>query len=140
MTILPDDIVRFRSNQFGFEQDYFGVRDGRYRVISVIPPDIVITPLDKNRNTAVSMDRIESGQSAESYNLQQEHNQVNQPAHYQMNALCAYDVIKHSLTEEELRGYIKGNILKYLMRAQYKGKPTEDVAKAQWYMEKLLCG
>ena len=42
------------------------------------------------------------------------------------------------MTEEEFQGYLKGNILKYLIRYKHKSKPKEDLQKAQWYIEKLI--
>jgi len=36
------------------------------------------------------------------------------------------------------KGYLKGNCMKYLWRYDYKGKPIEDLEKAQWYLAKLL--
>jgi len=31
-----------------------------------------------------------------------------------------------------------GNAIKYLMRAEYKGKQLEDLAKARWYIEREI--
>jgi hypothetical protein len=41
------------------------------------------------------------------------------------------------LTDDEYRGYLKGNILKYRERANYKGNAEQDYAKARWYKAKL---
>lgn len=51
----------------------------------------------------------------------------------------AIDLIRHVLTEEELRGYYKGNILKYKSRAGNKpGESAEkDLAKAREYQKWL---
>lgn len=62
---------------------------------------------------------------------------INSPQHYKVGGYEAIDVIQAKLTPEEFRGYCKGNILKYLMRANYKGKHNQDVGKADWYMERL---
>jgi hypothetical protein len=35
-------------------------------------------------------------------------------------------------------GYAEGNIIKYVSRHKYKGKPLEDLRKAQWYLTKLI--
>jgi hypothetical protein len=43
------------------------------------------------------------------------------------------DLIHDYLTPEEFRGYCKGNILKYRLRAGHKGDATEDIAKAKQY-------
>ena len=42
------------------------------------------------------------------------------------------------MTEEEFKGYLKGNNLKYLWRYNYKDKPLEDLQKAKWYLDKLI--
>ena len=62
---------------------------------------------------------------------------VNQPPHYNKSSLECIDAIRASLNDEEWRGYIKGNILKYTWREQYKNK-DQDLKKAQWYLNRLL--
>ena len=42
------------------------------------------------------------------------------------------------LSPEEFIGYLRGNSLKYRWRFRYKGKPIEDLSKANWYEERLL--
>jgi len=41
------------------------------------------------------------------------------------------------LSAEEFRGYLKGNIIKYLWREKHKGG-MESLKKAKWYLNKLL--
>ena len=43
------------------------------------------------------------------------------------------DVIKDWLTEDELQGYIKGNIIKYVARERLKNG-DEDMYKALFYL------
>ena len=62
---------------------------------------------------------------------------VNNPDHYTVGGYEALDVIKAKLTPEEYRGFLKGNILKYLMRANYKGTHDKDCRKGRFYNEKL---
>ena len=50
----------------------------------------------------------------------------------------AIDVIRAKLTPEEYRGYCKGAMLKYLMRANYKGHHDQDCEKAEWYAKELV--
>lgn len=66
--------------------------------------------------------------------------QVNHPRHYNHCGIETIDIIKAMLTEKEYHGYLKGNILKYRERAQHKGKPDEDYAKALWYYDELTRG
>ena len=65
------------------------------------------------------------------------HEIVNNPRHYTVGGYEALDVIRAKLTPEEWRGAMKFNILKYLMRANYKGHHDTDCLKAGWYMEEL---
>ena len=62
---------------------------------------------------------------------------VNNPQHYTVGGYEALDVIKAKLTPEEYRGYCKGNVLKYLMRANYKGSHDTDCDKAEYYAKEL---
>ena len=62
---------------------------------------------------------------------------VNSPPHYTIGGIEAYEVINSKLTEEEWRGYLKGNVLKYMLRANFKDSHKEDILKAQWYLNKL---
>jgi hypothetical protein len=68
-----------------------------------------------------------------------EYDSVNKPKHYQLfpDGTQVIDVIKKSLSEEEYKGYLKGNILKYRLRAGRKGDPSECIAKANWYNTEL---
>ena len=63
---------------------------------------------------------------------------VEQPDHYNKGAIEAIEAIKASMPENEFRGYLKGNALKYLWRYDYKGKPVEDLRKCRWYIERLI--
>ena len=43
-----------------------------------------------------------------------EKDQVNQPSHYQLNSnRQVIDILAETLTPEELRGFVLGNVLKY---------------------------
>lgn len=62
-------------------------------------------------------------------------------AHYAaMAGLEPIEVMQLVLSREEFIGFLKGNIIKYSMRAGLKrGEPTEkDLAKAQRYKEWLM--
>ena len=63
---------------------------------------------------------------------------VNKPKHYQLfPGMQAVDVIRRTLSMEEFVGYLKGNSLKYRLRAGKKGDATQDLAKAAWYEKEL---
>lgn len=63
---------------------------------------------------------------------------VNHPPHYTSGGLECWDAIKASMTEEAFRGYLKGNVMKYLWRYEKKVNPSEDLKKAKVYLDKLL--
>lgn len=62
---------------------------------------------------------------------------VNNPPHYNRKGIECIDAIEASMSEEEFKGYLKGNVEKYLWRYTYKGKPKEDIEKAEWYLKRL---
>jgi hypothetical protein len=62
---------------------------------------------------------------------------VNSPPHYNEFGIECIDAIE-AATGSEFKGYLQGNILKYLWRYKYKGKPLEDLEKAEWYLSRLI--
>ena len=62
---------------------------------------------------------------------------VNHPKHYNKHGVECIDAIRATLTDEEFRGYCKGNVLKYTWRERYKNG-FEDLEKAMWYLERLV--
>lgn len=62
---------------------------------------------------------------------------VNHPKHYDNGTVECIDWIEERLSPEEFKGYLLGNALKYSFRYEDKGKPVEDLRKAQWYLKKL---
>lgn len=67
-----------------------------------------------------------------------ENSAIENPSHYKgSNGLEAIEVHKNFLTPEELRGYYKGNTLKYLLRERNKNG-LEDLKKARKHLEWLI--
>mgnify|MGYP003113671503 FL=1 len=62
---------------------------------------------------------------------------VNSPPHYNSGNIECIDAIQESMSSEAFRGYLKGNIQKYIWRYENK-KGVEDLKKAQWYLNKLI--
>jgi hypothetical protein len=58
------------------------------------------------------------------------------PDHYK-NAVETIDAIEASMTPEAFRGYLKGNVIKYVTRYEKKNG-VEDLKKADWYLSKLI--
>lgn len=62
---------------------------------------------------------------------------VNSPSHYKAGGIETIEYMQAKMTPEQFKGYLTGNILKYISRYQYKNG-IEDVKKAQWYLNKLV--
>ena len=62
---------------------------------------------------------------------------VEKPMHYAAGNVECIDAIEAQLTREEFRGYLKGNIAKYMWRERKKGG-KESLKKARWYLNKLI--
>jgi hypothetical protein len=61
---------------------------------------------------------------------------VNAPPHYRQGDIECIDAIRSALTDEEFRGYVKANAIKYLWREKHKGG-DEDLKKAAWYLSRI---
>ncbi len=58
-------------------------------------------------------------------------------SHYKDIAVEPWEVMEMVLTHEEFVGFLKGNIIKYSMRAGRKAGADHDDEKAAHYMQKL---
>jgi hypothetical protein len=58
---------------------------------------------------------------------------VNQPEHYTLGKIEVYDFIN----AWDL-SFAQGNVIKYTVRAPYKGSELKDLKKARWYLDKLI--
>jgi predicted nucleotidyltransferase len=58
-------------------------------------------------------------------------------SHYKGLGVEPWDAMQAWLTREEFIGFLKGNVLKYMARANFKNH-EEDIKKAAHYLEKLL--
>lgn len=56
--------------------------------------------------------------------------------HYKTMPVQPWDVMESVLTPEEFMGFLKGNVIKYSMRAGRK-EGSDDANKARHYMMKL---
>ena len=57
--------------------------------------------------------------------------------HYDKYQIKLIAALQDWLSEEEYRGYLRGNAIKYQIRYRDKGG-AEDLRKAQWYLAELL--
>lgn len=61
------------------------------------------------------------------------------PAHYQSESgVEAIDAILAALGDEQFKGYLRGNAMKYLFRCERKGSPLENAQKCAWYVKRLI--
>ena len=67
------------------------------------------------------------------------HDPVNSPKHYADTdgGIECIEAIEASMSLEEFKGFLKGNVQKYVWRyAQKNG--AEDLKKAKWYLDRLI--
>lgn len=57
--------------------------------------------------------------------------------HYRDHKVQPWDVMREYMTEGEFRGFLWGNIIKYMLRWRTKGG-LEDLRKAEHYLSKLI--
>ena len=82
----------------------------------------------------IMTEREQAGKEAYSGNVL---DMVNNPPHYNQTGIECIHAIS-AATDKGFKYYLQGNIMKYLWRFDYKGKPLEDLQKAQWYLNTLL--
>ena len=58
---------------------------------------------------------------------------INRPKHYNQGRIEPIEVI-----EDWELGYHLGNVIKYIARAEHKGKLIEDLKKAKWYLDRYI--
>ena len=64
---------------------------------------------------------------------------MKEPDYYASNGLSPIGAMKQGLiSRDEYIGFLKGNIIKYVIRAQYKGNAAEDLMKARNYIDFYL--
>jgi hypothetical protein len=57
--------------------------------------------------------------------------------HYQSKTIQPWDAMESWMTKEQFKGFLWGNVIKYIARWQDKGG-VEDLRKARHYMDKLI--
>ena len=63
---------------------------------------------------------------------------VNHPEHYNNGKIECIDAMISTFGEDSVAEFCIINAFKYLWRYKYKSKPTEDIKKAIWYLNKYL--
>ena len=63
---------------------------------------------------------------------------VNHPARYELARYECIEVMEEVFGAEALKNYCLIAAFKYLWRCNRKGKKTEDIKKANWYLNKYI--
>lgn len=66
---------------------------------------------------------------------------VDRPQHYADSGIQCIEAIEASMSEEAYKGFLKGNVLKYVWRYEKKNQADnglEDLKKAKWYLKELI--
>ena len=63
---------------------------------------------------------------------------VNKAEHYNKGGIECIKAIEASMSPEEYRGFLKGQVVKYVWRYQHKGTPLKDLKKARYYLDDLI--
>ena len=58
-------------------------------------------------------------------------------SYYDAGGISTMDVIKAKLTDEQFKGFLLGNQIKYSCRLNHKGDPSRDAEKAANYARLL---
>jgi hypothetical protein len=85
-----------------------------------------------------SDDVLKAFASAAGINLEDEEDPVNRPSHYTSGGIECIDALEASMTPIEYAGFLKGQVFKYIWRYRLKGKPSEDLKKARYYLDRLI--
>jgi len=69
---------------------------------------------------------------------EEKRDEIDHPSHYASGDVECIEAMRSMLSPEEYRGHLRATAMKYLWRAPYKDSYNGDIAKAVWYLEKLL--
>lgn len=59
------------------------------------------------------------------------------PQHYKVGGIETIDFMKAKLSADGFKGYLAGNVMKYITRYEHKNG-LEDLKKANWYLVRLI--
>jgi hypothetical protein len=98
-----------------------------------------VCPVPWLANTFLTEDRNSNfpGENTIPYRPELQPDLVNHPPHYTDGSIECIEAIEAQHTPEEYRGYLKGNIAKYIWRERHKGG-TESLRKARFYLDRLI--
>lgn len=88
---------------------------------------------DEDKPTATQADHQVKINSV-GFSLKESEDVVNHPNHYSPNGRDSFMHMKDQMGKDAFDGFLQGNVLKYAQRYKFKGKPTEDLCKASFYL------
>lgn len=65
--------------------------------------------------------------------MENESNNVVHPSHYNRTSVEVIDTLRGMMTDDEYRGFLIGNVVKYISRYSLKNG-IEDIKKAKYYL------
>ncbi|MDD5353040.1 MAG: DUF3310 domain-containing protein [Candidatus Omnitrophica bacterium] len=68
--------------------------------------------------------------------MNQPNDDINHPAHYTQLPVETVDIIEAAIADPV--SYHHATVLKYLLRARFKGTMIKDCKKAQWHLNRLI--
>jgi hypothetical protein len=60
------------------------------------------------------------------------------PNHYKQGDIECIEAIKAALGYDGFKAYCRGQVVKYIWRAEHKGNAAVDYRKAEWYANRLV--
>lgn len=90
-------------------------------------------PVDNAEELALMMEQIVKADGTPVFDP------ITKPAHYNSGPSCVNcgETIECIVVTEPM-SFCKGNVVKYLWRADHKGSSLEDLRKARWYLEREI--
>lgn len=98
----------------------------------------IITFIYPNKETCIVDSELDGEVEAVMAGLTKvEYSPIN-PSHYQVAGIPeAIDIMKHLMTQEQFKGFLWGNIIKYAYRYGRKGDEHDTAGKIEWYANRL---
>ena len=73
------------------------------------------------------------------YDIVEENDLVNHPSHYKHLPVEVIDIIEPTINQyPSAIGYHIGNVIKYVLRAPFKGNMKQDLEKARFYLDRAI--
>ena len=98
----------------------------------------IITFIYPNRETCIVDSELDGEVEAAMAGLTKVQYSPINPSHYQVKGIPeAIDIMKHLMTQEQFKGFLWGNIIKYAYRYGRKGDEHDTAGKIEWYANRL---